>query len=142
MIGARRYLTWRNAAGGPGCHAGGMWTIIPDLLARPVPRYTSYPTAAQFSGDVGAADLAARLDGLAADTALSLYVHIPVRLRHSLCACRNTGAANREQRLTAYVEALEQVLHWSPRGWADGVGSRASPLVAAVPTACRWSMSG
>ncbi|MBH1999246.1 MAG: oxygen-independent coproporphyrinogen III oxidase [Sphingomonadaceae bacterium] len=85
-----------------------MWTYHPDLLARPVPRYTSYPTAAQFSGDVGAADLAARLDGLAADTPLSLYVHIPYC--HDICwycGC-NTGAANREQRLTAYVEALEQ----------------------------------
>ena len=28
-----------------------MWTYYPDLLARPVPRYTSYPTAAEF-GDI------------------------------------------------------------------------------------------
>lgn len=85
-----------------------MWTYHPDLLDRPVPRYTSYPTAAQFGDDVGAAELAARLDGLAADTALSLYVHIPYC--HDICwycGC-NTGAANRAQRLTAYVEALER----------------------------------
>jgi oxygen-independent coproporphyrinogen-3 oxidase len=85
-----------------------MWTYHPDLLARPVPRYTSYPTAAQFSGDVGAAELAARLDGVERNDPLSLYVHIPYC--HDICwycGC-NTGAANRVQRLTAYVESLER----------------------------------
>ena len=85
-----------------------MWTYHPDLLAQPVPRYTSYPTAAQFTGEVGAADLAARLDSVEADAALSLYVHIPYC--HDICwycGC-NTGAANRAHRLTAYVEALER----------------------------------
>ena len=86
----------------------GMWTYHPDLLAQPVPRYTSYPTAAQFTADVGADDLAARLDGVKTDAPLSLYVHIPYC--HDICwycGC-NTGAANRAQRLTAYVEALER----------------------------------
>ncbi|EPR15087.1 coproporphyrinogen III oxidase [Sphingobium indicum IP26] len=88
-----------------------MWTYHPDLLDRPVPRYTSYPTAAQFGGDVGAAELAARLDAVAGvkrDDALSLYVHIPYC--HDICwycGC-NTGAANRVQRLAAYVESLER----------------------------------
>lgn len=84
-----------------------MWTYHPDLLARPVPRYTSYPTAAQFSPDVGARELEDRLDAVGADTPLSVYVHIPYC--HDICwycGC-NTGAANRSQRLTAYVEALE-----------------------------------
>ena len=85
-----------------------MWTYHPDLLAQPVPRYTSYPTAAQFTADIGADDLAARLDAVEADAPLSLYVHIPYC--HDICwycGC-NTGAANRAQRLTAYVEALER----------------------------------
>ncbi|WP_022682356.1 oxygen-independent coproporphyrinogen III oxidase [Sphingobium bisphenolivorans] len=85
-----------------------MWTYHPDLLTQSVPRYTSYPTAAQFSSDVGAADLAARLDAAEKGTALSLYLHIPYC--HDICwycGC-NTGAANRAQRLTAYVEALER----------------------------------
>ncbi len=85
-----------------------MWIFHPGLLDRPVPRYTSYPTAAQFSGDVGAAELAARLDGVERDSALSLYVHIPYC--HDICwycGC-NTGAANRVQRLAAYVESLER----------------------------------
>ncbi|SER65371.1 oxygen-independent coproporphyrinogen-3 oxidase [Sphingobium sp. YR768] len=85
-----------------------MWTYHPDLLARPVPRYTSYPTAAQFGDAVGAADLASRLDAVVEDTALSLYVHIPYC--HDICwycGC-NTGAANKAQRLSAYVDALER----------------------------------
>ena len=85
-----------------------MWTYYPDLLARPVPRYTSYPTAAQFSGEVGAADLAARLETVGKDAPLSLYVHIPYC--HDICwycGC-NTGAANRSHRLAVYVEALER----------------------------------
>ncbi|WP_340264893.1 oxygen-independent coproporphyrinogen III oxidase [Sphingobium mellinum] len=85
-----------------------MWTYHPDLLARTVPRYTSYPTAAEFTPQVGAPELAARLDAVEEDTALSLYVHIPYC--HDMCwycGC-NTGAATRTHRLTAYVEALEQ----------------------------------
>ncbi|WHO38430.1 oxygen-independent coproporphyrinogen III oxidase [Sphingobium sp. AP49] len=85
-----------------------MWTYYPDLLAQPVPRYTSYPTAAQFTADVGATDMASRLDTLDAGASLSLYVHIPYC--HDICwycGC-NTGAANRSHRLSAYVEALEQ----------------------------------
>ena len=85
-----------------------MWTYHPDLLTRPVPRYTSYPTAAQFSDAVGEAELIARLDGLEAETPLSLYVHIPYC--HDICwycGC-NTGAANRAARLTAYIDALER----------------------------------
>ncbi|MFB0874777.1 MULTISPECIES: oxygen-independent coproporphyrinogen III oxidase [unclassified Sphingobium] len=85
-----------------------MWTYHPDLLTRPVPRYTSYPTAAQFSDAVGEAEYTARLDALEQDASLSLYVHIPYC--HDICwycGC-NTGAANRVQRLTAYIEALER----------------------------------
>ncbi|WP_310223514.1 oxygen-independent coproporphyrinogen III oxidase [Sphingobium xenophagum] len=85
-----------------------MWTYHPDLLARPVPRYTSYPTAAQFTDRVGATEMGQRLDALAPDTPISLYVHIPYC--HDICwycGC-NTGAANKAQRLTAYVEALER----------------------------------
>lgn len=85
-----------------------MTAYHPDLLARLVPRYTSYPTAAQFTGAVGARELAAQLDAVSPSTSLSLYVHIPYC--HDICwycGC-NTGGANRAARLAAYVEALEQ----------------------------------
>ena len=54
-----------------------MWPYHPDLLARPVPRYTSYPTAAEFGGHVSDADMRAALDAVEADTVVSLYLHIP-----------------------------------------------------------------
>jgi oxygen-independent coproporphyrinogen-3 oxidase len=85
-----------------------MTDYYPDLLEASVPRYTSYPTAAQFTDAVGAEALAERLGSLGADTPLSLYLHIPYC--HEICwycGC-NTGAAGRATRLAAYVEALER----------------------------------
>lgn len=83
------------------------WTYHPELLATPVPRYTSYPTAAEFRPTVGRSDMEAALAGIADDQLLSLYVHIPYC--HEICwycGC-NTGAANRAQRLASYLETLE-----------------------------------
>lgn len=87
-----------------------MWTYHPDLLARPVPRYTSYPTAAEFTDGVGMAEMEAGLAAVGADEPLSLYLHIPYcREICWYCGC-NTGAANRRNRLSAYLEALEEEL--------------------------------
>ncbi|SEM50443.1 oxygen-independent coproporphyrinogen-3 oxidase [Sphingomonas gellani] len=83
-----------------------MWTYHPDLLARPVPRYTSYPTAAEFGDSVGPADLEAQLAAIPVKQAVSLYLHVPYC--HEICwycGC-NTGAANRRGRLAAYVQRL------------------------------------
>jgi oxygen-independent coproporphyrinogen III oxidase len=82
------------------------WTYHPELLATPVPRYTSYPTAAEFSESVGRDDMVSALEGIGAEQRLSLYVHIPYC--HEICwycAC-NTGAANRTQRLASYLDTL------------------------------------
>jgi oxygen-independent coproporphyrinogen-3 oxidase len=83
-----------------------MWSYHPDLLAKPVPRYTSYPTAMEFVDDVGADDYARALDAVEPATPVSLYVHIP--FCESICwycGC-NTGAAGRKQRLDDYLTAL------------------------------------
>ena len=78
----------------------------PDLAARPVPRYTSYPTAAEFTDAVGTREYAAALDGLIAADRLSLYVHVPYCQEICwYCGC-NTGPVGRASRLDAYVEAL------------------------------------
>lgn len=78
----------------------------PDLAARAVPRYTSYPTAAEFTDAIGPRDHAAALERLRADDRISLYVHIPYCQEICwYCGC-NTGAVGRAQRLDAYVEAL------------------------------------
>src|SRR3546814_18923341 len=83
-----------------------MWSYHPDLLAKPVPRYTSYPTAMEFADDVGADDQARALDAVESATPVSLYVHIP--FCESICwycGC-NTGAAGRKPRLDDYLPAL------------------------------------
>lgn len=82
----------------------GMWPYHPDLLATPVPRYTSFPTAAEFSPDVGAGDLAEAISTATGE--VSLYLHIPFCEKICwYCGC-NTAAANRIQRLESYLEAL------------------------------------
>lgn len=78
----------------------------PDLLATPVPRYTSFPTAAEFGPDVGPDDLAEAISTATGD--VSLYVHIPFCEKICwYCGC-NTAAANRPQRLASYLDALHR----------------------------------
>lgn len=80
-----------------------MWPYHPDLLATPVPRYTSFPTAAEF-GRLDAADHCAALQSAEGD--VSLYLHIPFCEKICFyCGC-NTGAAGRRQRLASYLTAL------------------------------------
>lgn len=80
-----------------------MWTYYSDLLAKPVPRYTSYPTAAEFG------DIDTGLHGRALEEAegdISLYVHIPFCEKICFyCGC-NTAASGRRLRLRTYLAAL------------------------------------
>ncbi|MBB6124861.1 radical SAM protein [Sphingobium subterraneum] len=83
-----------------------MWSYYPELLARPVPRYTSYPTAVEFTEAIGPAEYARALDEVESATPISLYIHIPFCEQICwYCGC-NTGAANRKQRLSDYLAAL------------------------------------
>jgi oxygen-independent coproporphyrinogen-3 oxidase len=83
-----------------------MWPYYPELLETPVPRYTSYPTAAEFSSAVGTADVDTALRAARGD--VSLYVHIPFCEQICwYCGC-NTGRANKTQRLHSYLDALHR----------------------------------
>ncbi len=82
----------------------GMWTYHPELLAVPVPRYTSFPTAAEFGDGVGQVAFEQALGE--ARGAISLYVHIPFCEKICwYCGC-NTSAANRADRVASYLDAL------------------------------------
>lgn len=75
-------------------------------FARSVPRYTSYPTALQFHPGVTSADYERWLANIPAETALSLYLHVPYcRQLCWYCAC-HTRVANGDHVLARYRDAL------------------------------------
>lgn len=80
-----------------------------DLLTKydkPVPRYTSYPTAPHFSEGIGIEQYADWLGDLPADLPLSIYVHIP--FCDSLCwfcGC-NMRVVNRYSSIRSYLGHL------------------------------------
>lgn len=79
-----------------------MDALTPELLRRydrPGPRYTSYPTAAEFHDGVGGGEYAERLKAAATrpDDALGLYFHLPFcEERCSFCACNVVITKKRE----------------------------------------------
>jgi oxygen-independent coproporphyrinogen-3 oxidase len=84
----------------------------PDLAARyadeRLPRYTSYPTAPNFTRDVGPDTYAQWLGRAPATARGSLYVHIPFCRRMCwYCGC-NTWVALRHEPIEAYLRALDR----------------------------------
>ncbi len=77
---------------------------------KPVPRYTSYPTAAAFSPAVGAGDLAAQL-AQPSSAPLSLYVHVPF-CRHACwyCGCHRVTTQLGSKVVAPYLAALAREL--------------------------------
>lgn len=85
--------------------------LSPELLARyadaRMPRYTSYPTAPNFSNEVGEVDYRSWLASLTPGRA-SLYVHIPFcRAMCWYCGCHTT-VASREAPVARYLESLSK----------------------------------
>ena len=100
-----------------------MWPYHPELLATPVPRYTSYPTAAEF-GPLPPDAYRTALEDVQGD--VSLYLHIPFCEQICFyCGC-NTGVAARRHRLESYLAALE---------------SEIALLAGAAPMPCRRTNS-
>lgn len=74
------------------------------------PRYTSYPTAVQFTPDVDAATYRGWLADLPADEAVSVYVHVPFCARLCwYCGC-NTRVVNSHGPVADYVTYLQREL--------------------------------
>ena len=78
---------------------------------RPVPRYTSFPTAVQFTHEVSQDAYAAHLEALPKGEAVSLYVHIPFchQLCH-YCGC-HTKVTNSYDAIARYVDAIIREIH-------------------------------
>ncbi len=86
-----------------------MSTELLERLARvQVPRYTSYPTAADFTSAVGPAEHAAWLRQLLGEEAVSVYLHVPYcREICHYCGC-HAKAVRKEQPVEDYRRALEE----------------------------------
>jgi oxygen-independent coproporphyrinogen-3 oxidase len=77
---------------------------------RPGPRYTSYPTAVEFSDSFDYAAYAGRLEAAATatDEPLSLYIHLPFcEERCSYCGC-NVIITHKRQVAARYLDYLER----------------------------------
>ena len=84
--------------------------ISPETFARyaamRVPRYTSYPTAPNFSADFGQTEYRRWLRQLPGDEPVSLYLHIPFcREMCWYCGCHTT-VTRRQAPVSRYVSTL------------------------------------
>lgn len=87
--------------------------IVRRYARLQVPRYTSYPTAAEFTPAVVSADQRRWLQDLDTSEAVSIYLHVPYCRELCLyCGC-NTKKAMRDDVIATYRVALERRLHWS-----------------------------
>jgi len=110
-----------------------MWPYHPELLSTPVPRYTSFPTAAEFGEGIGPLEMERALREASGE--LSLYVHIPFCEKICwYCGC-NTGAANRYERLTTYLDALHREMAMVGSLLGNGVRTRRIAFGGGSPNA-------
>jgi len=78
--------------------------------SRPGPRYTSYPTAPEFSDKFSYEDYLRELKNRDASRPLSLYLHLPFcRSACYFCGC-NVIYTSKEDRKTRYMEYLQKEL--------------------------------
>ena len=82
--------------------------IVRRYARLQVPRYTSYPTAAEFAPAVASADQRRWLRELDTTEAVSVYLHVPYCRELCLyCGC-NTKKAMRDDVIASYRVALER----------------------------------
>jgi oxygen-independent coproporphyrinogen III oxidase len=85
------------------------------------PRYTSYPTAADFHDRMTATDALDMAAGLTPSDALSAYVHVPYCVKLCwYCGC-HTSIANRPERVARFAERLDREIDL----WADALPTHA-----------------
>ena len=124
----------------------------PELLERydkPGPRYTSYPTAIEFTEEFGVSDYLGGLSAYAAEpeAPLSLYVHLPFcEARCSFCACHVVVTKTRsvadaylarvEKEAELLAASLGDVRTLSQYHWGGGTPTHLSPADIEVVWNC------
>lgn len=80
-------------------------------LSKPGPRYTSYPTAVEFTENFGYDDFIRHLEGSnQSGKKLSLYVHLPFcRSACYFCGC-NVVFTSKDEKKSRYIDYLEKEL--------------------------------
>lgn len=110
---------------------------LADLIARydgRAPRYTSYPTALQFTPAVDETVYRGWLAELPADDPVSLYVHVPFCARLCwYCGC-NTRAVNRREPIGEYVQLLLTEMGYLARAIGRRLPARAIHLGGGTPS--------
>lgn len=97
---------------------------------RPVPRYTSYPTAPHFNGGVDGAVFAGWLAALPEAEPLSLYIHVPFCGQMCwYCGC-NTQIVARYQPIADFVATLLNEIEMLGRQLAAGGVSGRRPVTS------------
>lgn len=99
-------------------HLAGMKQDWIPYACAAVPRYTSYPTAVQFSDAVGRDEAESWAAAVDHDRAISVYVHVPFCEQLCwYCGC-HTSVPNGYARVSHYVD----VLHREIDLWANRMG--------------------
>ncbi|MCX8474782.1 MAG: oxygen-independent coproporphyrinogen III oxidase [Sphingomonas sp.] len=102
--------------------------MTPEIVARyadrPLPRYTSYPTAPHFTPGMTPARYAHWLGELPEDQPVSLYLHVPFcRSMCWYCGCHTTITA-REAPIMRYLQSLHAEIDWVRRAAGNRLGAR------------------
>lgn len=110
----------------------------PEILSRyadrPLPRYTSYPTAPHFRAQIDDRTYRDRLAALPADEALSFYLHVPFcRSMCWYCGC-HTSVTHRDEPIDRYMAALETELDMVADTLPQGLAVRHVHFGGGTPT--------
>jgi len=102
--------------------------VTPEIVARyadrPLPRYTSYPTAPHFGPGMTPELYARWLGQLPVAEPVSVYLHVPFcRSMCWYCGCHTTITA-REAPITRYLTALHDEITWAQKAMVEALPAR------------------